>query len=406
MAIPQFTVGDLQADVTRKVHGAVSQSFYGSVNEAARWFLGAIDAYETKRRAYIENALYDQVDKYYLPPDTKDQKIIDIRKQAFNQRTYRDSFTNIDNKTFDKYNSTGNGWGAWRTYTIESDDNIKYIRINDQLPNTTLIINKANSLTDNGNWNTYGILNNLQLDQLNYLTGNGSLRFDMGTGTYGALENAGISSVDLTGWLQVGAIFTWVYLPSPSSLISVLLKWGSSPTDYNSFVVNAPHNNTVWNIGWNLCKFPLDGYNVFGNPNNAAITQIRLEFQTTGAPMTGVRIDNIVARKGILYEIQYYSSYLFSDPVTGLWKPTTFDMGDLINLSTTSYNILMLKVAAIEAQEVRNSPTDVAKLESDLEKELSNYWEDNKSEYIKNTETYLKMVDPTRNQFYGMGGGW
>jgi len=402
-----YTTNDVKEFVTRKIHGNISESFYGSLNEGARQLLTILDAYETKRQTTIESALYDQVDKYYLPIDVKDQKIIDIRRQVLADRTYRDSFDNISNRTFDKYYSTSQAMGSWRTYTIEAQDNIKFIRLSDRIPNTTLIIHKADSLTDNGTWNVYGSVHDLDLDQLNYLTGSGSLRFNIDTNTTGALENANIDVVDLTEYLQVGAIFTWIFLPDPQSMTDVILKWGSSATDYNSFTVTAPHNNTVWTTGWNLIKIPLDGFTVTGSPNNAAIDRIRLEFQTNGAAMTGVRIDNIVARKGVVYIIKYYSSFLFSDPLTGLWKEQSYDTKDIVNLSTTSFNLLAYLVAIIEAQEVRNSTTDIAVLQNEFEKYLKAYQNLNKSEYIKPNEQWMKTVDPTRSQFYSQGlGSW
>ena len=76
-----YTTNDIKADVSRKIHGNVSESFFGSLNEAARWFLSTVDAYELKKTSYLESALYDQVSTYYLPIDLRDNKIIDIRKQ-------------------------------------------------------------------------------------------------------------------------------------------------------------------------------------------------------------------------------------------------------------------------------------------------------------------------------------
>lgn len=401
---PNLSVQKLQSDVTRKIHGNVSESFFGSLNEAARWFLAAVDPYEMKRKAYIEDALYDDESTYYLPVDVKDNKIIDIRKQK--KRTYRDAFDSVSNRTFDKYNSTGNGWGALRSYTIISLDGIKYIRIKDNLQNTTLNVQQANNLTNNGTWNVYGSVNNLTLDQVNFLKGDGALQFDINTGTSGALEVTGMSSVNISDYMQVGALFVSMYLPDPQNMVSVTLKWGSSPTDYWAFTVMAPHNSPDFVIGWNQLKFPLEGFQTFGAPNPSDINLLRLEFQSVGAPMYGVHINNIVARKGVLYEMLYYSSHLFKDPISGLWKPETYDLGDLINLGLTSYNILMLKTAIIEAQEVRNSSTDVQLLNAELDLAMKNYLASNKSEYIPPTETWYKSTDPTRAQFYQFGGIW
>lgn len=402
-----FTSGQVQADVSRKIHGALSSSFFDSLNEAARWLLTTVDPYETKRRTYLEDAIYQGVSTYYVPIDVKDQKIIDIRRQnnQNGQINVWTSFVNITNRTFNKYNTIGNGWGALGTYTIEPIDNIKYIKIKDWLPNTTLNVNMAESLTNNGTWNVYGSVNNLTVDQLNYLTGTGSLRFNIDTSTSGALECSGMQSANISSYMQIGALFTSVFLPTPNSLINVTLKWGSSSTDFYSFTVTAPHNSPTWVAGWNLLKFPLDGMNVFGNPDPSNITLLRFEFQTTGASMNNVHVENIVARKGTVYEILYYSSYLFSDSQSGDWKPQSYDLGDIINLSTTSYDLLMLKTAIIEAQEVKNSLSDVQVLSAELQNHLTNYLMDNKSEYIRNQEAWYKPIDPSRAQYYPFGGG-
>lgn len=398
-----FTSQQVQADVERKIHGNVSQSFFGSLNEAARWLLNAIDPYETKRMTTIENAVYDEVDKYYLPYDVKDNRVIDIRKQRY--RTYRDSFDQVSNRTFDKYNSTGNGYGAIGTFTIESLDGIKFIRLKDHLQDSTLILNQCDNLTNNGTWNVYRSVSNLQVDKLNYLSGNGSLRFNVSTSTSGALEVDGINPINLTDYMGTGAIFTWLYLPNPEFMSNMTIKFGSDPLNYYSYTVIGPHNNTVWLTGWNLVKFPLDGLITTGNPNMQSIVNVRFELQTTGQPMYNCNIDNIVVRNGFVYEIEYYSSFLFNNATTGLWQATSYDLGDNINLGVTSYNLLMLRTAVIEAQEVRNSPTDVQVLSAELEKEMANYLASNKSEYIEPTESWYKTVDPTRTQFYQFGLG-
>lgn len=395
-----YTTNDIKADVSRKIHGSVSESFFGSLNEAARWFLSIVDAYELKRTAYLESALYDQVSTYYLPIDLKDNKIIDIRKQRLHGRSYRDDFTQVSNRSFDKYNSTGSGVGAWKTFTIANLNGVKFIRLNDNLPHTTIDIQKCDSLTNNGTWNVYGSINTLTVDGLNYLTSNGSLRFNVDASTVGAIENASISTVDLTDYVQVGALFTWIYLPDPSVMSSARLYWGSSATDYYSFTVTAPHNNTTWLKGWNLMKFPFDGMTTTGNPDPSSINRVKLEITTTGTPSTGIHIENIVARKGIIYEMEYYSSFLFADPITGLWKAQSYDLSDNINLSQTSYNLLMLKTAIIEAQEVRNSVTDIQVLTIELQEQLKSYLASNKSEYIPPEEAWYKEIDPTRTMYF------
>lgn len=399
-----YTSGQLKADVQRKIHGAVSQSVFDSLNEAARWLLTTIDPYETKRQRYLEYGLFDHLNSYYLPIDCKDQKIIDIRRQINQNNQWKwVSFANISNRTFRKYENIQSGYGAYGTYTIEPLDNVKYIRIKDRMQNTTLNINTCDSLTDNGTWNVYGGLNNLTVDTLNYVQGNAALRFDISSGTFGAIEVTGQNSANIESYEVSGSLFFSLYVPNPANLVSVTLKWGSSGTDFYSFTVTAPHNNTTWLQGWNVLKFPFDQPNVFGNPNPQAITMERIEFQTTGQPLYNMRIDNICARQAVLYEILYYSSYLFSDSQSGDWKQESYDPGDILNVSLTSYNLLMLKTAIIQAQEVKNSATDIQVLSADLAQALDSYLMDNKSEYIKPQEAWYKPIDPARTFMYPWG---
>lgn len=394
-----YTSGQLKADVSRKIHGAVSRSFFDSANEAARWLITTTDPYETKRRTYLEYGLFDNVNSYYLPIDCKDQKIIDIRRQINLDNQWRwVSFANVSNRTFRKYENVQNGNGAYGTYTIEPLDNTKYILIKDRMQNTTLNINMMESLTENGTWNTFGSVNNLTVDGLNYLKGNGALRFDIDTNTSGAIEVTGQNSSDIAEYLQVGSLFFSLYLENPANLVNLTLKWGSSATDFYSFTVTAPHNSTNFLPGWNTIKIPFDGMNINGSPNPSAIVTERIEFQTTGQPLYNVRINNLVARKAVLYEILYYSSYLFSNEQTGDWQPETYDSADVINLSLTSYNLLMLKTAIIQAQEVKNSNVDVQTLTAELSQSLNSYLMDNKSEYIKPQENWYKPINP--------GGAW
>ena len=108
-----YTSGQLKADVQRKIHGAVSQSVFDSLNEAARWLLTTIDPYETKRQRYLEYGLFDHLNSYYLPIDCKDQKIIDIRRQINQNNQWKwVSFANISNRTFRKYENIQSGYGA------------------------------------------------------------------------------------------------------------------------------------------------------------------------------------------------------------------------------------------------------------------------------------------------------
>lgn len=53
---------------------------------------------------------------------------------------------------------------------------------------------------------------------------------------------------------------------------------------------------------------------------------------------TDLRIDKIVCLTGEIWELEYYSKYLFQS-LGGTWKETTTDNTDYVNLDTDALNI-------------------------------------------------------------------
>lgn len=408
----EYTVENLKSDIIRKIRCDESSNFLGAINEAARKMLTRIDPSETKRTTYIETAVFFRESRYMCPPDLKSKKVYDIRKQ--DTRGYWQDFGQLSNRQFDKYYST-NPWLALNSFTIENESGKKWIRFSDCMTPRNTVLNNCDSLSNNGTWNVYGNVANLTIDKLQKYeaytnwqqtpnNSTSSLRFDLlDTGTTGALENINIKNVDLTDFYNVGAIFADLFTDKIQHIQTIKFTWGSSPTDYYSFTITAPHNWTDFYKGWNPLKFSFDTPVVVGNPDIKNITRIRFDFTTDGTPIYGVHLDNVTARAGQIYEIKYYSSALFSDPETKEWKEQATDLSDVINLSYVSYNILMLEACRIIAQETENSINDLKIFEQQLEDEYSAYLTDNKSEYEKPVSKYY------RNQFgnggYGYGNG-
>lgn len=394
-----YTVEDLKSDIIRKIRCDESSNFLGAANEAARRMLNRIDPSETKRTTYIESAVFFRESRYMCPPDLKSNKVYDIRKQ--DTRGYWQDFGQINNRQFDKYYST-NPWMAVNTFTIEHESGKKWIRFSDCMTPRNTVLNDCNSLSENGTWNTYGNITNLTIDKLQKYTAytnwqqtpnnsTSSLRFDItGDSTTGAIENINLKAVDLTDFYNVGAIFADLFTDKIQHIQTIKFTWGSSPTDYWSFTITAPHNWTDFYKGWNPLKYPFDNDVMVGTPDIKNITRIRFDFTTDGTPINGVHLDNITARQGQIYQLKYYSSYMFSNPVTLDWKERATDLTDVINISPMAYNILLLEACKIIGQETSNSVTDWKIFDQQLEDEYSMYLTDNKSEYEQPISTYYR----------------
>jgi len=379
-----YTIADLKNDITSSIHGSSLnkiQDVYGTINRAARKLLLDIDLMTTKRKATIENALYDSVYDYACPSDLKGNKVIDIRPQAG-----RESYDNVEqvySKDFDRRKSVG-------TFNIESNSGVKMLRIAKDLGNS-IVINESNGLTDNGTWSATADCENLATDKMNYLSGSGSLKFDLsGASTTGYLENSTMTPVDLTDYEDEGSIFVWLYLPDSSILTSVNLHWGSSSSAYWSDTVTAQHYGAFEN-GWNLLRFDWNGATKTGTPDVTAINYLKALFTYDGAPETDLRIDNIVCKFGSIQQMLYYSNFLFQTS-DGVWKEKCSADSDYLNLNTEEYNILLELCIVYANQELagEDSGFDLQVSLNSYEDMGAQYQSIYKSEYIKPSSTYYR----------------
>lgn len=395
-----YSISDLKTELAAVFHGTTLNKVIAIdnlINRAARQLLGDVDPMETKRITEITNALYDKVYDYPLPADLKGDRIIDIRPQV--NRTMRDQFFQTYNKPFDLSKSWINNAGL---FTINFNTAVKSVRIAANLLPGTLI-NAASSITENGTWAVGGTASNLELDQLNYVAGNGSLSFTIDAGadpSVAYLENSTMTSLDLTQQENQGALFLYVYIPEPLGMDSFTLRWGSSAGNYWTRTVTQAQNSTAFQRGWNLLRFDWENATVVGVPDVAAIDYLRFVVTYDGVVQTNVRLNSITSQLGSIYEIEYYSKYLFRNSTTGAFQETMLDDADLINLDTDSYNMFFNLVAYYVAQQTQgsNAGFDSAFFKQAYDETKVRYVAKIRSETIKPQQTYYSM--PPRNADY------
>jgi hypothetical protein len=303
-----------------------------------------IDLQEARRRALLPNAVYDQVYDYALPSDFKAP--INLNVQANNKyngnqsRTYSNQFNN--NK---KDNS----------YAVVWEDMTQFLRFAKYL-NAPLVIDKADSITENGTWTVSGNGSNLEIDTNNYMSGIGALKCDVS---------------------------------SPGSIVNVIMKIGNDNGNYYSKIVTTGHFE-AFQTGWNLCRFDLSDATSIGTIDMANVSYISIivtyntnqivtfektltipvdmsvdNYKSDGAvfaylyfatvlSLTTLRLDNITAHIGTLYDINYYSNYVFRN-TGGIWIDTPTSDNDIINLSSLSYRIFDAELSRIITQQKQGS---------------------------------------------------
>ena len=384
-----YTIANLKDDLERKLHGTTLnklQDPYALIAEAARNVLLKIDPQETKRVTQIENALYDDVYRYPLPDDIKGKKVLDLRPQV--NRKKGDNFSQVYNEEFDTYKTNND-------FTIEFDDAVKSIRISKALV-AGLLLNECDSLTANGTWAASGGASNLSVDELYYQTASASLNFDLDGVTAGVVQNSTMTQVDLSDHDEKSSFFVWVYMPT--TVTNVILRWGNDSSNYWSRTVTTAHYG-AFQVGWNLLRFDWNGATETGTVAPSTMDYLHVTVTYTGTADTDFRIDSIYSKLPSIWEIVYYSKFLFRSS-SGTWIETPTSDSDIVNLDTEAYNVLLYETCFLAAQEIKGEDAtfDVEFWENKRDDSWEEYGNQNKSEWIKPQGRYYRDIGRMRRR--------
>jgi len=387
-----MTINTLLSDISGVVHGTTTNkipNIYGIINRAARAVLLDIDPKETQRIVELPQ-VFNNVFDYTLPSDVKGDRIIDIRPQA--GRNPSDIFAQGYATSFDStklLNTANKIYTQWNT-------GVKTIRIEAPTLTAPTTISDTSTLTG---WTSAGGVGTITLDTTNNVSGGGALVFPLATGqASGQLINSTLSQIDLSGLYGTGTLFTYVYLPVATNFTSVTLQWGVDSSNYYYYTATSTQQGTSFQNGWNLLAFPWVSAIKVGTPSSTAksygYTSAIFNYNSTA--QNGVKLDNISIAPGYIFEIQYYSKFLFRDPATNAFQETIVDALDnnkIINLDTESYNLLFNKTAFFVAQSLQGADAqyDADYWQTEYENSLKRYKGMNPSEAMNKGETYYKM---------------
>jgi hypothetical protein len=385
----QKTISALKVDLQAAI-GGTNLDRVQAVNEkielAAGDLLLDLDLRETKRTAQLENALYDEVYDYVLPPDVKGRKLIDLRPQF--GRDDSDNIRQRFQKEFDYKRDTA-------TFAIRDNSAVKTLRIN-MAARAGILIHECDAIASNGTWAAAGGASGLEPEDIYYVTGAGALRFDLALGG-GYLENADFSPVDLSDHEGDGAVFMLLYIPvdaDPTDLTSVALRWGSSAAAYWTASVTATHDGSAFHTGVNILRFNWPA-SATGSPDASAMDYLRATFVTSDA-IADLRMDSIVSKLPTPYEIDYYSNCLFRT-AAGVWTDSVSAAADpdslIINLETESYSLLLDRVMMLLAPQLRDKDAafDLDVYTTHYEKNRKKYVKDNPSEAQRPQSVYYRQ---------------
>lgn len=396
-----YSITNLLTDLASVTHGTkVSKipNVYGHITRAARQLLQDVDPKETQRITSLAQVFNDVFD-YPAPADLKGDRVIDLRPQA--GRNPWDIFTQGYSLDFD----------AWKGISLANklitqwNTGVKTLRIEAPTLTAPTVLTDTGTITG---WTATAGAQNISLDTTNNPAGSGDITFDLAAGsTTGSIQVSSLAAVDMTNLLNNSYGFAWVYLPTGASVTSITLRWGSDITaNYYTYTATLTQQGTAFQNGWNLIAFPWASATKVGSPVVTAYDSVQVIIAYNSTPQTGVKFCNLTFNIGYIFEMQYYSKYLFRDPSTNVFQETVVDSTDnnkLINLDTDSYNLLFNKTAYFVAQALQGADAsyDATFWDAEYDKALKKYRALNPSETLLKGESYYRMP-----QGRPYGGGW
>jgi hypothetical protein len=396
-----YSVTTLLTDLGSVTHGTRTTkipNIYGHINRAARQVLQDVDPKETQKitqLAQVFNSVFD----YPSPVDLKGDRLVDLRPQA--GRDPGDIFQQGYSENFD----------AWKNWSLENkiitqwNTGVKTLRIEAPTLTAPVTITDTGSITG---WTATAGAQNISLDQTNNVAGGGAIVFDLAAGSStGSIQISTLSPVDLTGHVNIDTEFYWVYLPTGSAITSLNLKWGSDYTaNYYNLTVTTTQQGTAFQNGWNLIALTWSSATKVGTPVITAYDSVQLTVAYNSTLQTGLKFCNLTSNTGYIFEMQYYSKYMFRNPSTNVFQETVADSSDndkILNLDTDSYNLMFDKTAYYIAQALQGADAsyDATFWDAEYTAALTRYRALNPSESKVKAATYYDMPRNSRNVYPG-----
>lgn len=406
--IGDWSLDNIEQEMQAFLHGTTLNqivNILGLFNRAARRIVEAVDPQETKVVSQF-GKVYNGVFDYACPVDLKGNRVIDFYPQA--NRTLQDDFAQAYNKDFD----------LWKNYTSKESFTPRYsngtriLRINATNLVQGVQINAADAVSDNGTWAAGANVQNLQTSNLFYTDGvSGSVAFTLaqtGVQSTAVVSNSTFNPSNLTqNYFDNDDEFFQIYMPTASGIVSVDYELGTNSANYyDSGSITATTLGGAFQNGWNLIKVPFTSMTKNGAPNNASIGFIKLSITYNGTQQNGVCINQFYSRTGIIFNMEYYSKYLFRDATTGVFQEKATDSSNILNLDTDGVGMFIWASFALAAQQQQGLNAmfaDGPSAEERFQDSVSVYKAKYKGEVTKPQSSYYRPNSPSYRRYFGYG---
>ncbi len=349
-----YTRSQLKARINAGIHGKKGMliSFDDVCNDAAREVVGNIDLRSARRRASLAPNLFNGIYEYSCPTDLKDYRIIDIPAQALR---HDGEFFLVPPREFDVRHDAG-------AIAIDDYNGTRVLKINSKVSDKSLVLAELDSLgSGGGTWALFGDALNLAADSDDFIHGSGSIKWDISSagGTTAGIQNSTLNEFDLTDYLGGnGAAFIWFKINSITDITNVILRIGTSASNYYSKTITAQSDGTAFVNGWNLLKFDLTSLTEVGSVSDTEISHVAIYITKAVGKIseTDYKFDYLILKRGVAHYVKYYSKYPWTSS-SGTYKENSTDDSDFLVADTTEFNLIVKKGVEIAAGEVDEADT-------------------------------------------------
>jgi hypothetical protein len=332
----QYTQEQLLSDINAGIRGKIGMltSQTDFVNRVAREVRNDVAIRSAQRSAQLTPDLFEGIYKYTCPSDLHGNRLIDVPAQA---KRYDGSFVIVPIEQFNANPRPGD-------ISITNFNGVRQILMNSIATSKTLVIDPLSTASD---WTAYGDAENLTNDAQDFISGNGSIVFDIdaSAGTTAGIENAALDSIDVTEYMYgYSSAHVWVKLSNADNITNFKLRFGTDASNYYEITVTSQSDGTEFIRGWNLLRFSLNGLTATGTVDDEDINYAAVFMtKTTGkVSQTGFKMNYLVFMTGVIADTQYYSNYPWQSS-TGTYKRLSTDASDVIVADEDEYELFVKK---------------------------------------------------------------
>lgn len=361
-----------------------------SINAGVRAVVNDVELRGLRRKAEISGGLYENVNEYPLPADLNGSAIIGLVPQS---EKLSKPFQLVPFENFQRYKDN-------LTMAIDQSDQTRKLLLSIDLDATSKTLSSLDSTTaGGGTWVGFGDVTDstIEANADYYIKGAASLEYDINSdaGTTAGIQNTGLDTFDITNYFDgTGRVFLYAWITDSTNITNFTLRIGNDASNYYSLAVTADYAGNALSNGWNLLSFAFNSMTETGTVDLDACDYIAVYMTKDAAKVDEVnyRFDDIVMRRGELYDIKYYSSYPWEN-ASGTRLQNSTDTGDYIVADSDEFELYVEKCVEIIAPETDEHAEAKVARESYIERR-STYLSKTPSEaQLENYEYHRNYVD-------------